>query len=170
MNSQLRQLLHWQLRFQSRAIVFWLVSGGYLLLAGPGILWVLERMDSSRVPITGRHYFNGLLVIHWILTPGFALFRSSATVSDRAEGVLSLVKITNLPALQWTLYRVLTLILEFLPIWALRLPFYFYAYCLGGRLCTENRFRTEKQSGAQIMERERTKNRSPHKNWLCFDG
>jgi len=126
-------LLRWQLRFDHRRVLLWLVAGGYLLLAGPATLWVASLFLRAPFPLpTSRIFLGGLIWLHWFLALGLAMSRSARTVDDRTSGILALTKISNISPGAWVAFRFLSVVVGYLPIWAVRLPLYVLAYHFGG--------------------------------------
>jgi hypothetical protein len=133
MFRHLPRLLFWQMRFDGRRLSVWLAGGIYIALAGLGLIKIVALLPwSPAAPSPGKYYFNGLNVLHSVLAPLCAAIIGARAVDDRTAGVLALVKISDLPSRDWAAFRILSLVASFLPIWAMRLPFYALAFHMGG--------------------------------------
>jgi len=133
MLRHLGPLLYWQMRFDHRRVWTWLVGAAYLLIVGPILLRFLMMIRwVPGAPLNGKTLFIGLTAFHWFLSPIFAAIRGCRTTDDRVFGALALLKIADMPSGRWVAFRLLSVIVGFLPVWCLRLPFYVLAYHMGG--------------------------------------
>lgn len=131
--SRIPSLLHWQLRFDSRRALPWLIAGCYLLLAGPALICLVQLLSSRPGgPRASQEMLVGLMVLHWLLAPGYAVFRAARTVEDRTSGVLALIKLSNVSPGAWVAFRLLSVITGYFQVWVVRLPLYALAIYLGG--------------------------------------
>ncbi|MBX3443773.1 MAG: hypothetical protein KF774_15295 [Planctomyces sp.] len=132
MSRPLLRLLHWQMQFDARRIALWLTGGIYLILAGWLVLTIVDSSRWNPFPPAGIVAIQTLLHFHSLLAIGFGVFRASRMTEDRTAGVVGLVKLTGLRPRDWVLYRLLCVVVAWLPVWVLRWPLYAYVRTLGG--------------------------------------
>jgi len=123
-------LLSWQLRFQSRRLTTWLLGGGYLLVVLGAI-----AMSPKRLPPgvgAGVVSFKILMTIHTLATILLAVRFAAQSIDDKPSGTLGFLKIANVSPRSWIAFRAIAMVLDYLPVWVLRLPVYALVLSLGG--------------------------------------
>ncbi len=130
---RLRQLLSWQAQFDAKRPYVWLAGAAFVLAVGLIVLPVLAFSRARmNVPITGGAFLTAIVVASGIWTCGWISQIGSRAADERTTGFLALVCMTDVGVVPWTLFRILALLIGFLPLWVLRWPFYVIAYHFGG--------------------------------------
>ena len=118
------------MRFQSRRLTTWLLGGGYLLVVLGAI-----AMSPKRLPPgvgAGVVSFKILTTIHTLATILLAVRFAAQSIDDKPSGTLGFLKIANLSPRSWIAFRAIAMVLDYLPVWVLRLPVYALVLSLGG--------------------------------------
>ena len=130
MDTRIRTLLSWQLRFQSRRMSTWMFGGGYVLVVLGLIAISPKQLPPGIAPAVVP--FGIVKTVHALAAFLFAMRGASQSLDDKLSGTLGFLKVSNLAPGSWVTFRFVAILLEFLPIWLLRLPVDTLIVSLGG--------------------------------------
>jgi hypothetical protein len=129
---RLLHLLYWQAQFDARRPLLWLCGVGYLMIAGPVTLGLLQLIRRKmNLPVTGDAYLSALTIYHAIGSTLLVTYLAARAADERNTGFLAILQMTDLPAVTLTLFRLLAGLVNLAPLWLMRLPVYVWCHYLG---------------------------------------